>query len=204
MPGKIVLAAVVLSLFAAPVLAGPMREATEICSDPMTSEPRKNEILPARGWETAPIDEAGGLTDLAMALIIGFTNGMPDLAERFAAAPRLAANFATLAEKGEVRLWQKDGALLAVSIAKTPEGREHLGCYLAMPPDDETLDLMREYGGIEELPELELLARRFDETAFRTTPDATFAMVSSWTRQTSDPARTPLTDGYRLERVEQP
>ncbi len=204
MPGKATLALILLSLSAVPAVAGPMREATKICSDPMTSGPRKNEIFSAQGWETAPIDETGGLTDLAMALIIGFTQGMPDLTERFAAAPLLAANFAKLAELGEVRLWQKDGALLAVSIARTPEGREHLGCYLAMPPDEETLDLMREYGGIEELPELELMARRFDETALRMNPDATFVMVSSWTRQTSDPARTPLTDGYRLERIEQP
>jgi len=39
-------------------------------------------------------------------------------------------------------------------------------------------------------------------TAFRFNPDVEYQMYSTWTRLTSDPLRTPLTDAYRLERIE--
>lgn len=199
---KALATALLCAVLAGPALAGPMTEAAEICSDPMTTGPEKRERLPQLGWTPAPVDEAGTLTDLAVAHVIGFTRGMTDVNERFARAPLLAASFARLAGDGAITLWQKDGALLALSIARTAEDTEHVGCYLAMPAGDETLALIDAHGGPEVLPDLELVAARFDETAMNMRDDIRYRMYSTWTRLTSDPQRTPLTDAYRLERVE--
>jgi len=189
---------------AGPALAGPMADAVDICSDPLTTGPEKLDLLPANQWQQVSDPESAPLIDLATAQIIGFTQGMPNLEERFAAAPVLADNFANMARAGQVTLWTRDDAILAVSFAQTPDGGEHLACYFASPPTDDLSTFQQRYGGPENLPELELIATRFDETAVRFNPDITYQMYSAWTRLTSDPARTDLTDSYRLERVQQP
>jgi hypothetical protein len=61
------------------------------------------------------------------------------------------------------------------------------------------------YGEPTEIPELEIIGARFNEDAFTFNDDQTgkhaYIMYSSRTRITSTPARGPLTDGYRLERL---
>ncbi|WP_372838420.1 hypothetical protein [Phaeovulum sp.] len=190
------------AFFAAPAFAGTMSEVVDICSDPLSTGLQKRDLFAISGWAPLASDATPALTDLATALVIGFTMGMPDLEERFGLASVLAGNFAAMTDKGAMTLWSRDGAVLALNIDKTPEGGEHMACYFAMPPSDETFEIARVYGEPEVLPELELMAVRFDETAIRFQPDVEYQMFSTWTRLTSDPLRTPLTDAYRLERIE--
>jgi hypothetical protein len=201
---RISAAALLAIALTGPVSAGALVDAVDLCSDPLTTGPEKLERLPMAGW-TQELDPASvPLLDLATANIIGFTIGMENLEERFAAAPVLAGNLERMALDGQITLWTRDGAVLAVGIGPTAEGGEHLACYFAGPPTSELDDIQASYGGPEILPELELIALRFDETAIRYDPEITYKMFSNWTRLTSDPARTGLTDGYRLERVQQP
>ncbi|MGZ9812182.1 hypothetical protein ACXN5S_17100 [Pseudoroseicyclus sp. H15] len=192
-----------LTAMAAPVAAQVLEPVVDLCSDPLTNGPEKLARLPALGWaEAAP--EAERLHDLALVHILGLTSGIPDLEERFAQTDVLAQNFANMIGAGQITLWQNGEALLAFSVAATPQGTEQVSCYYAGPPSDETFQIASRYGEPEELPELELRALRFDETAMTFDPDRTYLMYSTWTRLMSDPPRGPLTDGYRLERVEQP
>lgn len=198
-------AALLLSaVLAGPALAGALEDASALCSDPMTTGPEKREQMLRYGFTPAEADPQGALGDLAIAHILPFTNGMPDLATRFAAAPRLAANFAAMIEEGSISLWQREGALLAISIGQTPEGTEHVSCYFAGPPSDDLRAMFDRYGEPEDLPHLETLALRFDETAINMQTETRYRMVSIWSRLTSEPPRTPLTDAYRLERIEEP
>ncbi|MBI1417673.1 MAG: hypothetical protein GC146_10670 [Limimaricola sp.] len=199
---KKALASIVFCAIAGAAQAGPMTDVVNLCTDPMTTGPEKVARLPDMGWAPIEADPTGPLADLSTALIIGFTNGMPDLESRFAAAPRLAGNFATMTTQGQASVWSQGDAVLAITIAQTDAGGEHLGCYFANLPSDELMDWMSKYGGPETLPALELIALRYDETAMRFSPDITYKMYSTWTRLTSDPARTRLTDGFRMERVQ--
>jgi len=151
------------AMFAAPAFGSTMSDVVAICSDPLSTGPQKRDLFAISGWTPLASDAAPVLTDLSTALVIGFTAGMPDLEERFGLASVLAGNFATMTDKGAMTLWSRDGAVLAISIDKTPEGGEHLACYFAMPPSDETFEIARVYGEPEVLPELELMAVRFDE-----------------------------------------
>ncbi|MDG1115780.1 MAG: hypothetical protein P8N72_01445 [Flavimaricola sp.] len=197
------LSAAILALWAGVAPAQTLNGVVDLCSDPLTDGPTKVARLPGLGWDSAPVDPAV-LNGLATAIILGFTSGMPDLEERFALAPQLADNFDQMINTGQISLWANGDAVLAVSIALTPEGTEHLACYYASPPSDDTLAQMERYGPPEVLPELELIAKRFDETAMAFNPDRNYQMYSTWSRLTSDPPRGPYTDAYRLERIEQP
>ena len=197
------LSSAILALWAGVAPAQTLNGVVDLCSDPLTDGPTKLDRLPSLGWESRAADPAV-LNGLATAIVLGFTSGMPDLEERFALAPQLAGNFDQMIASGQVSLWANGGAVLAVSIAITAEGTEHLGCYYASPPSDDTLAQMERYGPPEDLPELELIAKRFEETAMVFDPDRNYQMYSTWTRLTSDPARGPYTDAYRLERIEQP
>ena len=189
--------AVLIGAIFAPVMlsAQVMAPIVDLCQDPVTSGTMKIEALPRLGW-TASQHDPDALLALATALVIGFTNGIPDLEDRFSKAPVLVENFENLMQDGQVTLWKNGDAILAVSIAETPEGGEHLACYFASPKTDETLQQIAKYGEPELLPELELIAYRFDETVFTLNPDIEYKMFSSWTRLTSPPARGPLLMGF--------
>ncbi|WP_373356074.1 hypothetical protein [Pseudoroseicyclus sp. CXY001] len=197
------LAALMLAA-AGPAAAAGLEPVMTLCSDPMTTGPQKLERLPAIGWQQLAEPDGDKLLDLATAHVMGFTQGMDDLEARFALASELAGNFASVMAGGTITLWTQGEAVLAFAVAETPEGLEHVSCYYAAPPDDELFALSAAYGAPEELPDLELRALRFDETALAFNPDRVYQMISTWTRLTSDPPRTELTDAYRLERVQQP
>lgn len=197
------LSAAFLALWAGVAPAQVLNGVVDLCSDPLTDGLAKLDRLPGLGWESAPADPAV-LNGLSTAIILGFTNGMPDLEEQFALAPQLAGNFDQMIGSGQVSLWADGEAVLAISIALPPEGTEHIACHYAAPASDDTLAQMERYGPPEVLPELELVAKRFKETAMVFDPDRNDQMHSTWTRLTSDPPRGPYTDAYRLERIEQP
>jgi hypothetical protein len=197
-------AALLLSVLAGPVLAGALADAAELCSDPMTTGPEKQERMLRYGFTPAEPDPQGALGDLAVAHILPFTAHLPDLESRFAAAPELAGNFAAMIQAGSISLWQREGALLAFAINQTAEGTEHVSCYFAGPPTDDLMAMINRYGEPEVLPDLESIALRFDETAVNMRTNTSYQMISIWSRLTSDPQRTPLTDAYRLERIQQP
>lgn len=192
------------ALALAPVAASAqIFEVAETCSDPMTTGLQKKATFEATGWQVAEPEVDGNLLDLATAHIISFTNGMPDLEERYSAAPVLAQNFANMIADGDITLYTRDDTLLAVLVAQTTTGTEHFACYYASSPTPDTLVLMSRYGEPEILPHLELEAKRFDEMAFNSRDDVSYQMYSMWAISTSDPARGPLTHAYRLERIEE-
>ncbi|WP_333818027.1 hypothetical protein [Tabrizicola sp.] len=198
-------AALLLSaVLAGSALAGALEDASALCSDPMTTGPEKREQMLRYGFTPAQADPQGALGDLAMAHILPFANDLPDLEARFAAAPVLAGNIARMIAEGTISLWQREGALLAFSIGQTPEGTEHVTCLFAGPPSDDLQTMFGRYGEPEDLPHLETLALRFDETAINMQTETRYRMISIWSRLTSDPPRTPLADAYRLERIEEP
>ena len=197
-------AAIFATIVSTSASAGALQDAVELCSDPLTTGPEKLEQLPAYLWQSVTDPSTGPLVDFARSIVISFTGGMDDLEARFAAADQLAGNFAAMLETGQVTLWTRDGAILAVSLATTAEGGEHLGCYFAGPESTDIEQYWATYGPPETLPEIESIGLRFDESAMRFDPDVTYQMFSMWGRLTSDPQRTPLTDSYRLERLQQP
>ncbi|QIE46802.1 hypothetical protein G5B38_15425 [Pseudohalocynthiibacter aestuariivivens] len=194
---------VAATLFAAPLHAQSMSRVAEICSDPMTTGPQKGIVLEADGWTKQPKSSLPAVTAIANAHIASFTAGMKDWTNRYAAIPQLAGNFTTMIDAGDVALWTKGDAFLAVSIQQTPEGTEHLACYFAGPENPETPEVMARYGTPEEFPEQGLTAIRFDETAMVMDPERNYQMYSFFSRHKVHPDfATP--DGYRLERIEKP
>ncbi len=191
------------SLLAAPLHAQSMARVADICSDPMTTGPQKAPVLEAEGWTRQDKSSIPAVTAIANAHIASFTVGMEDWESRYRAIPQLAGNFTTMIDSGNIDLWTKGAAYLAVSVQQTPEGGEHLACYFAAPESPETLEVIARYGTPEEFPDQGLTAIRFDETAMVMNPERSYKMYSTYSRHQSYPElATP--DGYRLERIEQP
>ncbi len=180
-----------------------MSEVADLCSDPMTTGPQKAPLLEAAGWARQEKSSIAAVNAIANAHIASFTAGMEDWASRYGAIPQLAGNFIRMIDGGDIDLWTKGDAFLAVSIQQTPEGGEHLACYFAGPQNPETMEVMARYGTPEEFPDQNLTVIRFDETAMVMDPARSYTLYSSFSRHHTYPEFT-YPDGYRLERIEQP
>lgn len=187
---------------ASPATAQTLDPIVKICTDPLTTGPQKLDSLPDLGWiKTVPSDE--NLLNLVTAHMMGFNFGMPSLDAHYSRAPMLVQELKDMMTQGSATLWTSGDAVLAITIDKVAKGGEHLTCYFASPPHEQTLQHINRLEGAETLPHLELIARRFDETVATVNPEKEYKMYGLWARITSDPARGPLTDSYRLVRVEQ-
>ena len=189
-------------LMTAPLHAQSMSRVAEICSDPMTTGPQKSITLDADGWAKQDKSSLKAVTAIANAHIASFTTGMDDWADRYAAIPQLAGNFTRMIDGGDIELWAKGDAYLAVSVQQTPDGGEHLACYYAGPQDPDTMEVIAKYGTPEEIPDQGLTTIRFDETAMVMDPVRNYKMFSIFSRHQSYP-EFAHPDGYRLERIEE-
>lgn len=190
--------------FALPAQAQSVIEVSELCSDPMTMGPQKLSVLRAAGWDEA--DPATAAIDgLARVHIPTFTGGIADFDQRLALAPELAGNLRNMVASGGATLLTLNGHYLAVLINETTAGTEHLTCLYAAPPMDAIFTMMQRYGTPDDQTYPRFTVLRFDETAIVMNPDRSFEMVSVWSRLDLPPDATdPLTDAYRLERIESP
>lgn len=190
------LVAIALSVTTSPALAGSVSSVSTLCHDPDHNGREIRQTLEAAGWQQAVVDRDGLYTDLATVMVLEITDSETALDDRFAQAPRVAANFEHMVLSGTARIYQREGALLFVSIQLRPEGGEQVTCILGSPPDPETLTLMAQHGGsVVDVPTPRLVTRVTEEdgTGLRS--------MRLWSRLTHEPAPTPLTDLFYMERL---